>query len=49
MINDKIGTATVLTPMPAMPFKKKATNATMGRERISVNEFTMVACFQRAL
>jgi hypothetical protein len=36
MINDKTGTATVLTPMPAMPFKKKATNATMGRDRISL-------------
>jgi len=38
MINDRIGTATVLTPMPAMPFKKKARNATMGRDKISVRD-----------
>jgi hypothetical protein len=35
--------------MPAMPFKKKARNATMGRDRISVNEFNLVACSQSRL
>jgi hypothetical protein len=38
MISDKIGTATVLTPIPAMPFKKKARNATTGRARNSAKD-----------